>query len=145
MCLDLLIVIKHVYNCHRFFKAADHKRYMWVWEHVVQYIMERVLDEKERKESTRWRMSSLLLPLQYCNCQVPFDPVELEMNNKTQGLVSPEAFQLPPISPLWTPVAYAAFDESKLTGKVSPPFKACFAGGGGTFYVQIGDHIPNRI
>jgi hypothetical protein len=54
----------------------------------------------------------------FVTIKVPFDPVELEMNNKTQGLVSPEAFQLPPISPLWTPVAYAAFDESKLTGKV---------------------------
>jgi hypothetical protein len=50
--------------------------------------------------------------------QVPFDPVDLEINEKTQGLVSPEPFQLPAISPLWTPVAYAAFDESKTTGKV---------------------------
>ena len=50
--------------------------------------------------------------------QVPFDPVELEMNEKTQGLVSPEPFLLPIVSPLWTPVAYAAFDESNAAGKV---------------------------
>ena len=57
--------------------------------------------------------------------QVPFDPVELEMNEKTQGLVSPEPFLLPIVSPLWTPVAYAAFDESNAAGKVRK------GGGGG--------------
>jgi hypothetical protein len=47
VCLGLLIVRKHVYNCNRLFKEADHIHYMW------QYVRERVLDEKERKESTR--------------------------------------------------------------------------------------------
>jgi len=47
--------------------------------------------------------------------KVPYDPVELEMNSKTHGLVSPEEFEIPTVSPLWTPMAYAAFDESKLT------------------------------
>jgi len=45
--------------------------------------------------------------------KVPFDPPELKINEKTHGLVAPEVFELPPISPLWTPVAYAAFDISK--------------------------------
>jgi len=45
--------------------------------------------------------------------KVPFDPPELKINEKTHGLVAPEPFELPPISPLWTPVAYAAFDISK--------------------------------
>jgi hypothetical protein len=46
--------------------------------------------------------------------KVPYDPVDLEMNDKTHGLVSPEAFEIPAVSPLWTPMAYAAFDESKI-------------------------------
>jgi hypothetical protein len=47
VCLGLLIVRKHVYNCNHFVKEADHIQYMW------QYVRERVFDEKERKESTR--------------------------------------------------------------------------------------------
>jgi len=47
--------------------------------------------------------------------KVPYDPVELEMNDATHGLVAPEDFEIPPVAPLWTPMAYAAFDESKLT------------------------------
>ena len=46
------VVRKHAYNCSRIFKAADHILYMWVWEHVhcnVQYIWERVQDEKKQK------------------------------------------------------------------------------------------------
>jgi len=46
--------------------------------------------------------------------KVPFDPVELEINEKTHGLVSPDMFEIPSVSPLWTPMAYAAFDDSKL-------------------------------
>ena len=49
---------------------------------------------------------------------MPYDPLELEMNSKTHGLVSPEEFEIPTVSPLWTPMAYAAFDESKLTKEV---------------------------
>ncbi|XP_035228261.1 BRO1 domain-containing protein BROX-like [Stegodyphus dumicola] len=45
--------------------------------------------------------------------KVPADPVPLEIK-ATYGLVSPEEFKLPDISPLWTPVAYAAFDFSKV-------------------------------
>jgi len=46
--------------------------------------------------------------------KVPYDPEELEVNSKTHGLVAPESFEIPPVSPLWTPMAYAAFDDSKL-------------------------------
>lgn len=42
--------------------------------------------------------------------KVPYDPPELSIQDKTFGLVSPEQFQLPDRSPLWTAVAYAAFD-----------------------------------
>jgi len=45
--------------------------------------------------------------------KVPYDPPELKLNEKIHGLVAPDPFVLPPISPLWTPVAYAAFDISK--------------------------------
>lgn len=45
--------------------------------------------------------------------KVPFDPPELKLNEKTHGLVAPEPYELPAMSPLWTPVAYAAFDISK--------------------------------
>lgn len=42
--------------------------------------------------------------------KVPYDPPDLEIKDKTFGLVSPEEYSLPPTAPLWTPVAYAAFD-----------------------------------
>ena len=45
-----------------------------------------------------------------------YDPPELEIKDKTFGLVSPEAFELPTLSPLWTAVAYASFDTA-LTDK----------------------------
>ena len=41
------------------------------------------------------------------------------MNEKTHGLVSPETFEIPSVSPLWTPMAYAAFDDSKIGKEVS--------------------------
>uniref|UniRef100_T1IPS0 BRO1 domain-containing protein n=1 Tax=Strigamia maritima TaxID=126957 RepID=T1IPS0_STRMM len=44
--------------------------------------------------------------------KIPVDPPQLEIK-ATYGLVKPEDFQLPPSSPLWTPVSYAAFDLSK--------------------------------
>jgi len=42
--------------------------------------------------------------------KVPYDPPDLEVKDKTFGLVAPEEYSLPPTAPLWTPVAYAAFD-----------------------------------
>ena len=39
-----------------------------------------------------------------------YDPPDLSINDKTFGLVSPEMFELPKTAPLWTPVAYTAFD-----------------------------------
>jgi len=49
--------------------------------------------------------------------KVPYDPVELPVNSKTHGLVAPENFEIPTVSPLWTPMAYAAFDDSKLASE----------------------------
>jgi len=46
--------------------------------------------------------------------KVPYDPVELPLNAQTHGLVAPETYEIPAVSPLWTPMAYAAFDSSKL-------------------------------
>lgn len=45
--------------------------------------------------------------------KVAYDPPDLEINDKTFGLVSPEPFELPNIAPLWTAAAYAAMDISK--------------------------------
>ena len=42
--------------------------------------------------------------------KVPYDPPDLEVKDKTFGLVAPEEYALPTTAPLWTPVAYAAFD-----------------------------------
>lgn len=42
--------------------------------------------------------------------KVPYDPPELVLSDKTFGLVSPEDYEWPSKSPLWTAVAYAAFD-----------------------------------
>jgi len=42
--------------------------------------------------------------------KVAYDPPDLSINDKTFGLVSPEAYELPKTAPLWTPVAYTAFD-----------------------------------
>ena len=50
---------------------------------------------------------------------MPYDPVELPVNAQTHGLVAPEQYEIPQVSPLWTPMAYAAFDDSKLAGDVS--------------------------
>ena len=44
--------------------------------------------------------------------KVPYDAPDLEIKDKTFGLVKPEEFDLPAISGLWTPVAYASFDIS---------------------------------
>ena len=52
---------------------------------------------------------------------MPYDPVELPVNAQTHGLVAPEQYEIPQVSPLWTPMAYAAFDDSKLAGNVSFP------------------------
>merc|ERR1719507_2135786 len=49
--------------------------------------------------------------------KVPYDPVELPLNAQTHGLVAPENYEIPAVSPLWTPMAYAAFDNSKLDEK----------------------------
>jgi len=49
--------------------------------------------------------------------KVPYDPVELPLNEATHGLVAPESYEIPPVAPLWTPMAYAAFDDSKLDAK----------------------------
>ena len=51
--------------------------------------------------------------------QVPYDPVELPINAQTHGLVAPEQYEIPGVSPLWTTMAYAAFDDSKLAADVS--------------------------
>ncbi len=42
--------------------------------------------------------------------KVAYDAPDLEIRDKTFGLVSPEAFELPSLSPLWTAAAYASFD-----------------------------------
>ena len=44
--------------------------------------------------------------------KVAYDPPELEIQEKTFGLVSPEPFEMPNTSPLWTANSYAAFDIS---------------------------------
>ena len=47
---------------------------------------------------------------------MPYDAPPLELRDTTYGLVSPQEFSLPPPSPLWTPVAFAAFDVSRVAG-----------------------------
>lgn len=47
--------------------------------------------------------------------KVPYDPTELPVNSQAIGLVAPEPWEIPVVSPLWTTMAYAAFDDSKLT------------------------------
>jgi len=64
-------------------------------------IVERTLEKCERENGFIYHQ------------KVPYDPPELKVNEKIHGLVAPEPFSLPPLSPLWTPVAYAAFDISK--------------------------------
>ncbi|CAL4135762.1 unnamed protein product, partial [Meganyctiphanes norvegica] len=44
--------------------------------------------------------------------KVPYDPPQLELR-ATYGLVAPDDYTLPPAAPLWSPVAYAAFDLTK--------------------------------
>merc|ERR1719481_2408410 len=56
--------------------------------------------------------------------KVPYDPVELPLNAQTHGLVAPEPYEIPAVSPLWTPVAYAAFDSSKLDASKDKKAKA---------------------
>merc|ERR1712126_336373 len=56
--------------------------------------------------------------------KVPYDPVELPVNAQTHGLVAPEQYEIPQVSPLWTPMAYAAFDDSKLAGNDKTKSKA---------------------
>ena len=41
---------------------------------------------------------------------MPYDPPELTISEKTYGLVKPEPYEMPERSPLWTAVAYSAFD-----------------------------------
>lgn len=61
--------------------------------------------------------------------KVPHDPPQLE-EKATYGLVNPEDYIVPPISKLWTPVTYAAFnditsksDSTKKPEKDLPPVK----------------------
>lgn len=56
--------------------------------------------------------------------KVPYDPVELPINAQTHGLVAPEQYEIPGVSPLWTTMAYAAFDESKLAADDKTKSKA---------------------
>jgi len=56
--------------------------------------------------------------------KVPYDPVELPLNAATHGLVAPEPYEIPVVAPLWTPMAYAAFDDSKLSDKDGKKSKA---------------------
>jgi len=56
--------------------------------------------------------------------KVPYDPVELPINAQTHGLVAPEPYEIPGVSPLWTPMAYAAFDDSKLAADDKTKSKA---------------------
>ena len=69
-------------------------------------------------------MAVTSLPRSY-HQKVPYDAPALELRDTTYGLVAPQEFSLPAPSPLWTPVAFAAFDVSRLAGggaeKVSPP------------------------
>ncbi|CAG0914263.1 unnamed protein product [Notodromas monacha] len=51
--------------------------------------------------------------------KIPYDPPELELK-ATYGLVAPEAFILPPVSPLWTPFVYRAVDISKIAPNEKP-------------------------
>ena len=57
---------------------------------------------------------------------MPYDPVELPTNALTHGLVAPEDWEIPTVSPLWTAMAYAAFDDSKLNENVSFPSFSCY-------------------
>ena len=59
-------------------------------------------------------LKSLKFSISRYHDKVPYDPPDLTIRDKTFGLVSPEPFVLPEMSPLWSAVAYAAFD-------VSPP------------------------
>merc|ERR1712126_696484 len=56
--------------------------------------------------------------------KVPYDPVELPINAQTHGLVAPEPYEIPGVSPLWTTMAYAAFDDSKLAADDKTKSKA---------------------
>merc|ERR1712029_363633 len=56
--------------------------------------------------------------------KVPYDPVELPLNAQTHGLVAPETYEIPAVSPLWTSMAYAAFDSSKLDASKDKKAKA---------------------
>jgi len=56
--------------------------------------------------------------------KVPYDPVELPINAQTHGLVAPEQYEIPGVSPLWTTMAYAAFDDSKLAADDKTKSKA---------------------
>jgi hypothetical protein len=62
VCLDLLIVRKHVYNqynCNRSFKAAYHT-HVGVRMYIVQCAVYTGEDKKERKETTGRRMPSFV-------------------------------------------------------------------------------------
>ena len=71
----------------------------------------------------------MLLTTFFCSYhqKVAYDPPELEIKDKTFGLVSPEAFELPTMSPLWTAVAYASFDTA-LTDKEKKKQVQCISG-----------------
>ncbi len=58
VCLDLLILRKHVYNCNRFFTAVDH---LYVYIHVG--VRTCTLYSIFRREYMRRSAPSLLLPL----------------------------------------------------------------------------------
>jgi hypothetical protein len=52
----------------------------------------------------------MIFPFSRYHHKVPYDPPELTIKDKTFGLVSPDVYEMPERSPLWTAVAYAAFD-----------------------------------
>ena len=58
--------------------------------------------------------------------KVPYDPPDLEIKDKTFGLVAPEDYALPTMAPLWTPVAFAAFDVAMEDKNEKEKKKVCF-------------------
>ena len=57
---------------------------------------------------------------------MPYDPPDLEIKDKTFGLVAPEDYALPTMAPLWTPVAFAAFDVAMEDKNEKEKKKVCF-------------------
>ena len=79
--------------------------------HVSAYSITLVTGYKKFTPSFWFLKMFILLILNFSYHQkVPYDPPDLEVKDKTFGLVAPEEYALPTTAPLWTPVAYAAFD-----------------------------------